>query len=440
MTALQTRTLSALPAPDVLQLLAHLADSTTGDIALLHSPALSVLGCNPLSTFQVPSSQTADPFDKLLHHLNSFILETARPLLGWMGFISYDVGRTLESIPAHTPDDPHWPLLHWQLFSTYFLFDHAAKTLSIHTVGFPAPDPAPVAEFVQKMPAHPLPSKSILTFLSHQPKKDFTAKVQRVKEYIADGHIYQANLAQRWIVQTSDKPHDIFHRLCNETPAPYAAYLRFRHNNARHYVLSASPELFLALDNGHLTTRPIKGTRPRYPDDSARDSAARDELLASAKDQAELAMIVDLLRNDLGRVSEFGSVEVPHARLLEQHPTVWHTVATIESRLRENATLADLLRATCPGGSITGAPKIRAMQIIEELEGFRRGLYCGNIGVIGPDRRSLALNIAIRTIQMVENTAYVHAGAGIVADSDPEKEYEETLHKAAALLRALGVE
>jgi para-aminobenzoate synthetase component 1 len=150
-------------------------------------------------------------------------------------------------------------------------------------------------------------------------------------------------------------------------------------------------------------------------------------------------MIVDLLRNDLGRVSEFGSVQVAEPRTLEQHPTVWHTVATIQSKLRPDATLADLLRSTLPGGSITGAPKIRACQIINELEEFPRALYCGNIGVIGPRARSLALNIAIRTILMTGRHARIYAGAGIVADSDPALEYEETLHKAAAMLRALGV-
>jgi anthranilate/para-aminobenzoate synthase component I len=268
----------------------------------------------------------------------------------------------------------------------------------------------------------------------------YRAKVERVKEYIAAGDIYQANLAQRWAVETSDSAEEIYRRLCRLSPAPYAGFSRFvSGDGVERAVMSASPELFLNVGEGRVITRPIKGTRRRDVDDTARDEALRAELVASEKDKAELAMIVDLMRNDLGRVSEYGSVCVEAAREVEKHPTVWHTVATVSSRLKAGAGLADLLRAVCPGGSITGAPKIRAMQIIEELEGFRRGLYCGNIGAIGAEARTLTLNIAIRTILMQEGMARVFAGGGIVADSDAQAEYDETLVKAAAMLRALGV-
>lgn len=280
---------------------------------------------------------------------------------------------------------------------------------------------------------------------------EFERAVLAVKQYIAAGDIYQANLAGRWAIQTEAAATVIFRRLCEFSPANYSAFLRFADAEAEgggRHVLSASPELFLTVAGGKVMTRPIKGTRPRDRSDGVRDIARREELLKSEKDRAELAMIVDLLRNDLGRVCRFGSVRVTEARGIEQHPTLWHTAATIAGELRGDAGIAGVLAALCPGGSITGAPKIRAMQIIEELEKTRRGLYCGNIGVIGPPPAAsaggqcpfMAFNIAIRTIQMNGQTAYVHAGAGIVADSDPARERQETLDKAAALLRALGVQ
>jgi para-aminobenzoate synthetase component 1 len=201
-------------------------------------------------------------------------------------------------------------------------------------------------------------------------------------------------------------------------------------------VLSSSPELFLGLQDGMVTTCPIKGTRPRGTD-QASDNAARAELTSSAKDQAELAMIVDLLRNDLGRVCEYGSVAVLDAGRIEAHPTVFHRVATIVGQLRSGQTWIDLLRATIPGGSITGAPKIRAMQIIAELESTQRSVYCGSIGMIGLDG-SLQLSVAIRTMIQVGNVVHVFAGGAIVADSDPQDEYREILAKAAGMLQALG--
>ncbi|HWI66281.1 MAG TPA: anthranilate synthase component I family protein, partial [Symbiobacteriaceae bacterium] len=186
-----------------------------------------------------------------------------------------------------------------------------------------------------------------------------------------------------------------------------------------------------------IETRPIKGTRPRGATPEA-DAALAAELLASEKDAAELVMIVDLQRNDLGRICEYGSVTVPDLRRLEQNPNVWHTVATVEGRLRPEADVAAILRATFPGGSITGAPKVRSMQIIAELEPVRRNIYTGGIGYIGFDGR-LDLNIAIRTAVLQGGTAYFHAGGGIVADSDPDLEYAETLAKGSGIARALGV-
>ena len=257
--------------------------------------------------------------------------------------------------------------------------------------------------------------------------------VERALEYIRAGHIYQVNLSQRFTAPMRGDVESLYDRLRAANPAPFAAFL----DAGDFQIVSASPERFLQFDpvTRRVETRPIKGTRRRGAT-PAEDEQLKAELIASEKDAAELVMIVDLERNDLGRVCDYGSVRVPDLRRVEAYPTVWHTVATVEGRLRPGATRADLLRAAFPGGSITGAPKIRSMQIIEELEALRRHVYCGAIGYLGFDGR-MDLNIAIRTITVANGQAYFHAGGGIVADSDPKEEYEETLHKARALANAL---
>jgi anthranilate/para-aminobenzoate synthase component I len=454
---------SAIGVPtDPLDALAALASSTATDITLLHSgveQGLSLLGFDPLFRIVVDSTGRASvfpsnfislpsidrrPVEVLGQAVGSLPFVAPHPLIGWLGFISYDIGRTLEDIGCHTADELRWPLLSFTLFRHYLLFDNAASHPAAYTLGV-APDAAPFpSHHFRTVPRFATPSTQA-RLIEVQRRDEYLGKIRRVQEYIGAGDIYQANLAQRWVVETPDAPHDIFRRLCAASPAPYGAFMRFTDDVGTRHVLSASPELFVTVDEGRVVTRPIKGTRPRDLADASRDERLKNDLLSSAKDHAELAMIVDLLRNDLGRVSRFGSVRVAQPRTLEQHPTVWHTSSTIESELRADATLADILAAVCPGGSITGAPKIRAMQILEELEGFRRDLYCGNIGVIGPaiaggGGPSLALNIAIRTMLMQNGRAYLYAGGGIVADSDPMLEYQETHHKAAALFRALGIE
>ncbi len=248
--------------------------------------------------------------------------------------------------------------------------------------------------------------------------------VRRAKEYIVAGDVYQVNLSQRFHARVDADPWDVWQALCAESPAPHAAFVGF----GRRALLSISPERFLELREGRLLTRPIKGTRRRGP-------GMAEELLASPKDDAELAMIVDLERNDLGRVCAPGSIRVTAPKTLETHPTVYHLSATVEGRCAKGPV--DVLRATFPGGSITGAPKIRAMEIIDELEPSRRGFYTGAIGTIGFDG-SMDLSIAIRTVQADGTDYYYQAGGGIVADSDPAAEYDETLAKAAAMARALG--
>ena len=263
-------------------------------------------------------------------------------------------------------------------------------------------------------------------------RADYLGRVARVKEYIAAGDVYQVNLSQRFELATAEDPFIIYERLRKFSPAPFGAFL----DGGGFQILSSSPELFLRIDEtGHALTRPIKGTRPRGRTETE-DQRLAAELLASEKDHAELLMIVDLERNDLGRVCRYGSIVVEERHRIEAHPTVFHLVATISGRLAEDRDRFDCLRSLMPGGSITGAPKIRAMQIIDELEPCRRDVYTGAIGYLGFDG-TCDLNIAIRTIVCRGGRACYHVGGGIVSDSDPEAEYQETLTKGRAMRAAL---
>jgi para-aminobenzoate synthetase component 1 len=258
--------------------------------------------------------------------------------------------------------------------------------------------------------------------------------VTRVRDYIVAGDIFQANLSQRFQAPLTEPAFDLYARLRRGNPAAFAAYLDF--GDVR--VMSASPERFLRLDaNGrHVETRPIKGTRPRGLG-PMHDAALGRALSESDKDRAENVMIVDLLRNDLSRVCRPGTVRVPELFALEQHPTVHHLVSTVVGELDPAADAIDLLRAAFPGGSITGAPKVRAMEIIAELEPSQRGVYCGSIGYLSTTG-AMDTNIVIRTYLALRGRVYFQAGGGIVADSDPELEYRETLDKARALIGALA--
>ena len=257
--------------------------------------------------------------------------------------------------------------------------------------------------------------------------------VRTAIDYIRRGHIYQVNLAQRLRLPWSGGGWRFFEELCAVSPAPFSAFL----DGGTFQMVSSSPEMFLRMSASHVTTRPIKGTRPRSLD-PVRDAQWTYELQRSEKEMAELVMITDLLRNDLGRVCEYGSVQVPELVRLERYSHVQHLVSTIEGQLRPEWTHLDALAACFPGGSITGAPKIRAMEIIDSLEPVSRGPYCGCHGYLGFNRES-QLSITIRTAIVTRQIAFFHVGAGIVADSDPAAEYAETLAKAAGLLEALGL-
>jgi para-aminobenzoate synthetase component 1 len=269
-----------------------------------------------------------------------------------------------------------------------------------------------------------------------QPRSNFTrdaylTALGRIREYIGNGDVYQVNLTQRFSFPLSGEPYHLFQRLFQINPAPFYAYL----NCGDFQVLSTSMERFLYQRGDYLETRPIKGTRPRGATPAA-DAELRRELAASPKDDAELSMIVDLLRNDLGKVCLPRSVQVTEHKRLEAYQNVYHLVSIVTGRLRPGCTAVDILRATFPGGSITGCPKIRAMEIIDELEPHVRHVYCGAIGYLGL-HRNLDLNVAIRTAIVTKGQGHFAVGGGVVYDSDPADEYEETLHKGRTLFRLI---
>jgi para-aminobenzoate synthetase component 1 len=255
--------------------------------------------------------------------------------------------------------------------------------------------------------------------------------VRIAQEYIRLGHIYQVNLSHRLCADWSAGGWELFNRLRQVSPAPYAAYLHC----GDFELCSSSPEMFLRMSGAHIQTRPIKGTRPRGAD-SDRDAQLGDELQTNPKELSELLMITDLLRNDLGRVCEFGSIQVPDLFRLERYAQVQHLVSTVEGRLRPDVSHFKAFSSCFPGGSISGAPKIRAMEIIDELETVSRGPYTGAFGYLGFNRET-QLSIIIRTAVCLQNKAFFNVGAGVVSDSSPEAEYNETLAKAAGFFHAL---
>jgi para-aminobenzoate synthetase component 1 len=360
---------------------------------------------------------------------------------GFIGWISYDIGRHIERLPSLRPADPATPDFVVAEFEALLVEDRRDKRLFF--AGGCDPHEGPSRLFARQ--AEVLEEWNLLRPdvagadgpAADVPVPDVTrdvhvARVRRVLDYIVAGDIFQANLAQRFTSRLSVPAIDVYARLRAASPAPWGCHLRLGGPE----ILSISPELFLSKTGDVVTTRPIKGTRPRSGD-AAADARLADELETSAKDRAELAMIVDLLRNDLGRVARTGTVRVTQAREIRAHPTVFHASATVEAELPRDVHAADLVRATMPGGSITGAPKIRAMEIIEELEDVRRGPYCGSAGWFGYDG-DLRLNILIRTLVVRDGAVSFHAGGGIVADSDPAAEYDETIVKARALVAALS--
>lgn len=355
---------------------------------------------------------------------------------GAVGYFAYDLGRRFEHVPAMAIDVQALPEMAVGIYDWAVVVDHdAQRSCFVGSGGLAqrARYERAAALVNRRAPLHHRPMLRARSALQASLDRDaYAAAFQRVRQYIDAGDCYQVNLARRFAAPVEGDPWAGYRALRASNPAPYAAYL----NTPAAQVLSASPERFLSVRSGIVQTRPIKGTRARHPDAQIDRQLAR-ELLDSAKDRAENVMIVDLLRNDLGKVCEFGSVRTDSLCELESFATVHHLVSTVSGRLAAGKHALDALRACFPGGSITGAPKIRAMQIIEELECERRGVYCGAIGYVGFDG-AMDLSVAIRTLVHTAGTARFWAGGGIVADSTPEAEYQETLTKAAAMFELLG--
>jgi para-aminobenzoate synthetase component 1 len=390
---------------------------------------------------------TADPLEALRQVHATWRLDPrslppdAPPFLGGaVGYLSYDLGRQLEALPAIAQDDLNLPDLRMAWYDVVFAFRDGKGWLI--SSGLPHAPESREREALRRLEetlawleaeAPPLvPFEATGSWRSTFTREQYEAAIAHVQAHIAAGDIYQANLSQRFEIPVTGDPADLYLRLRDANPAPFGAFLRYPDLT----LVSASPERFLQLRDGRVETLPIKGTRPRGQTPSE-DRRLAQELENSQKDRAEHLMIVDLERNDLGRVCEIGSVRVPERFRLEAHPTVWHLVSTVAGTLKDGLDAVDLLRASFPGGSITGAPKLRSMEILEGLEPMRRGPYTGSIGYWGLDG-SLDLSIVIRTALVKDGRAYVQVGGGIVADSDAASEYQETLDKAAALMRAIG--
>jgi len=422
------------PAPDPFGTCVRF--STLPYLLFLDSSAQGVLGRYSFLTADPNAlARTPEEARALLRRQRQEVLPGLPPFQGGIaGYVSYDWGAELERVARPAPDrfTPQVSDVLLALYDWVIAWDHledkawligaSARTAWAQErlrAASPAvrDDPAPVGHAPE----------------SNFSRAEYEAGVSRIREYIAAGDVYQVNLAQRFHAPFRGSPLALYRRLRARNPAPFGAYPDF----AGTIVTSISPERFLRFDpqTRLVEARPIKGTRPRDAT-AARDSALARELLESEKDRAENVMIVDLLRNDLGKVCRAGSVTVPKLFALESHPTVHHLVSTVTGVLADDRDAFDLLRAAFPGGSVTGAPKIRAMQIIAELERSPRGVYCGAVGYVSATG-AMDFNIPIRTIVLRDGMATFHAGAGIVWDSEPAAEYQETLAKARTMMEAL---
>ena len=401
--------------------------------------------------------KTGNPFDELRHLLNSFHLENSFESIpftcGAVGYFAYDLCHYIEKLPDTTIDDIEFPEMCFSFYDTIIAVDHLENRcflLSVNINQNSQKSTAKRVDHVLKMIRDgsntPYEEESRFNgsrikrkIISNFSKENYLRAVERAKQYINAGDIYQVNLSQRFQTQIEASPYEIYKRLRKINPASFSSYLKFDNK----YVISSSPERFLSLQNRpgsggmvrKIQTMPIKGTRPRGKDEDT-NKKMQEELLSSKKDDAELAMIVDLERNDLGRVCNYNTVKVTEKKKLKEHPTVYHLVATVEGELHSRYDAIDLLKATFPGGSITGAPKVRAMQIIDELEPNKRSVYTGAMGYLSFNG-NMDLNIAIRTFLVKDDHIFFQVGGGIVADSNPEDEYQETLHKARALIDTL---
>ena len=393
-----------------------------------------------------------DVVNELLEHYSLDAHPASIPFIGGaVGYFSYDLCHFIERLPSTTVDDLNLPECYLAFYDAIVAFDHRDGKAYLIATGFPEMEEEgrkrqaeeKLEEMKNQLQNNPLlpgvdePSTVIakpdIVLKSNFTREEYLKAVTIVREYIQAGDIYQVNLSQRFEADLPVSPYELYRQLRHINPAPFANYFNFEGVS----VVGASPERFLRASGDRIQTRPIKGTRQRGKS-TAEDEALSQELLTSIKDRAENIMIVDLERNDLGRVCRYGTVKVTELAILETYPTVFHLTSTVEGKLQPGKSRIDLLKATFPGGSITGAPKVRAMEIIDELEPTRRGVYTGSLGYLSFSRE-MDIDIVIRTFIIKDGRVYFQVGGGIVYDSEPEAEYEETLDKAKALIQALNL-
>jgi len=425
--------------------------------AKIDADKFSYWAAEPKDVFEFRAEQE-DPFGKLQQALAKYRLEEdQRHKLpkgifcgGWIGYFSYELGRYIEQLPQTTIDDVGMPLIRLCFYDRLICYDHIENNCWLIVLQLPNDIEKPQEKLaaLEKLLAksqeisvkHPCPADLDNIDFSQircNMSTDFYFKaIEKIKRYIYDGDVYQVNFSQRFECDYDAKPIALYHWQNHYNPSGYAAYI----DGGSFHIVSASPEMFITIADGVISTKPIKGTQPRMNETNLKAKQINvknfDELLYSEKEQAELNMIIDLERNDLAKICKYGTRKVVQQRTIENYPTVFHAVATVAGQLRPTISFCDVLCAMFPGGSITGAPKIRSMEIIDETEPTARGVYTGSIGFIGIDGNA-CLNIAIRTIIIKNQMAFAQVGGGIVADSSATAEWQETLTKARALLAGI---
>lgn len=391
------------------------------------------------STANTTSSSDADPLQLLQQTCERLLGQVdyhgELPFVGGaLGLFGYDLGRRFERLPVLAAADIPVPDMAQGIYDWAWVLDNTLQQATLLVQGDESAWQARWQWWQQQIPSALTPCQLVTPWQANMDSTGYRSRFAKIQDYLAAGDCYQINLTQRFSAHYQGAEWEAYCRLSAGNAAPFSAFLRL----PQAAILSLSPERFLSLQGPKVSTKPIKGTRPRHIDAQA-DTAAAEELRQADKDRAENLMIVDLLRNDIGRVCIPGSVTVPALFAIESFPAVHHLVSTIEGTLLPSLTACDLLRACFPGGSITGAPKIRAMEIIEELEPQRRNAYCGSIGYLSQHGR-MDTSITIRTLIACNNTLYVWAGGGIVADSQVDAEYSETFDKLARILPLLELE
>ncbi len=431
-----------------------------GNAAKADADGFSYWAAEPKEVFEFRAGQK-EPFQKLHEVLTKYKLQqevtTGLPkgifCGGWIGYFSYELGRYIEEVSETTTDDLRMPLIRLCFYDRLIAYDHNEGFFWLISLQLSSDSEKPQEKLavleqlltesqkirVPKPKSVDLDDLDFSQIRCNMDKDYYLRTVEKIKRYIYDGEVYQINFSQRFECPYDASPIRLFHWQNHYNPSGYAAYI----DGGDFHIISASPEMFITIADGIISTKPIKGTRRRIDETGLKKLHAErtnkrnfDELVASEKERAELNMIIDLERNDVAKICEPGTRKVVQSRTIESYPTVFHAMATVAGRLREDVTFCDVLKAMFPGGSITGAPKVRSMEIIDETEPTSRGVYTGSIGFIGIDG-SVCLNIAIRTIIISGRKAFAQTGGGIVADSDPEAEWQETITKARALLAGM---